>query len=79
MNIKRQEKNNASNESLKMIDKFDGDQGSIKTGAFDKIIVMLEREQDVDSIKNYCRVIAKRYKIEDFLKIWWVFPAYVNL
>ena len=41
MNIKRHEKSNSSNGSSQMIEKFDGNQGSIKTGAFDKIIVML--------------------------------------
>ncbi len=54
-NIKRQQKVNSSNTSSQTIEIVDGDQGSIKTSAFDKIIVMLEREQEVDFIKNYCR------------------------
>ena len=78
-NIKRQQKSNFTNVSSQMIEIIDGDQGSIKTSAFDKIIIMMEREQDLEFIKNYCRELAKRYTLDEFLKIWWVFPAFVNL
>jgi hypothetical protein len=70
---------NLTNTSSQIVEIVDGVDGTIKTEPFDKIIILLDGEHDVEFIKIYCRELTKRYSIDDFLKIWWIFPSFVDL
>lgn len=54
-NMSRSQKNNSANFPGQIIEIIEGNQDSIKTASFDKIIIILEGENDVEYIINYCQ------------------------